>query len=112
MQHRNYNKMKYQSFIFAWIYFLSVVYCNKLLDTWTNLSKQSVIKCEDENFFKWNRSIKEFVKKNSNENKIVNSYKCKDGEIPIEFTFKGKFKDSKLEGPGKLKILGKDENKK
>ena len=104
--------MKYQSFIFAWIYFLSFVYCNKLLDTWTNLSKQSVIKCEDEKNFKWNRLIEEFTGINSNKNKILNSYKCKDGEIPIEFTFKGKFKDSKLEGPGKLKILGTDENKK
>ena len=104
--------MKYRSFIFVWIYFLSFVYCNKLLDTWTNLSKQSVIKCEDENFFNWNRSIKEFTEENSNKNKVVNSYKCTDREMPIEFTFKGKFKDFKLEGPGKLKILGKDEEKK
>ena len=100
--------MKYQSFLFVWIYFLSFVYCNKLLDTWTNLSKQSVIKCEDEKNFNWNRSIEEFTEENSNKNKIVNSYKCTDGERPIEFTFKGKFKDFKLEGPGKLKILGKD----
>ena len=104
--------MKYLSFIFVWIYFLSFVYCNKLLDAWTNLSKQSVIKCEDEHFFNWNRSIKEFTEENSNKNKIVNSYKCTDDERPIKFTFKGKFKDFKLEGPGKLKILGKDERKK
>ena len=104
--------MKYRSFIFVWIYFLSFVYCNKLLDTWTNLSKQSVIKCEDEKNFNWNRSIKEFTEENSNKNKVVNSYKCTDREMPIEFTFKGKFKDFKLEGPGKLKILGKDEEKK
>ena len=104
--------MKYRSFIFVWIYFLSFVYCNKLLDTWTNLSKQSVIKCEDEKNFNWNRSIEEFTEENSNKNKVVNSYKCTDREMPIEFTFKGKFKDFKLEGPGKLKILGKDEEKK
>ena len=76
------------------------------------MSKQTVIKCEDENFFNWNRSIEEFTEENSNKNKIVNSYKCTDGETPIEFTFKGKFKDFKLKGPGKLKILGENEEKK
>ena len=56
--------------------------------------------------------MKEFIETISRENRVVNTLKCGIGEIPdIEFTFKGKIKDFKLEGPGKLRIRKKkDEN--
>ena len=56
--------------------------------------------------------MKEFVETISRKNRVVNTFKCGIGEIPgIEFTFKGKVQNFKLEGPGKLRIHEKkDEN--
>ena len=104
--------MKVVFLLFYLFYFQSLICCNNIQNTWYNLSKQSVIKCHHENYFNWNVSIEKFVDLKSRKNQVVNSFKCGSGEIPAtEFTFKGKIKDFKLEGPGKLRILDKEDEK-
>ena len=96
--------MKLLISIFYFLYFQTLVNGKTLLDNWSNLSKQSVIKCHHENHFKWDISMEESFRVKLT-HKIVDTYKCGNGEIPgTEFTFKGKVKDFKLEGPGKLRI--------
>ena len=97
--------MRFVCFLLVWIHFQSLIKCHKLLDYWNDMSKQSVIKCQDEKYFEWNHSIKDFIGENIYKNQIVNSYKCQNGENPIDFTFKGKVIDFKLEGPGKLRVI-------
>ena len=89
----------------------SMIYCNNLLNNWENLSKLSLIKCPNENYFNWNRTIENFVNTSLNSNKFLISYKCNQDEEPIEFTFKGKINNFQLEGPGKLRIVNKTDRK-
>ena len=76
------------------------------------MSKQGIVKCHHENYFNWNISIEKFFGKNSRKIQAVNTFKCGIGRVPdVDFTFKGKIKDFKLEGPGKLRIYEKSDKK-
>ena len=94
------------------LYFQSLVHCNNLLNNWSNLSKQRIVKCYHDNYFNWNISIEKFVGKNLRKIQAVKTFKCGIGKVPdVDFTFKGKIKDFKLEGPGKLQMYEKSDDK-
>ena len=97
--------------ILRFLYVQELVYCSNLLNNWDYLSKISIIKCQHENYFKWNRTVEEIIKSSAKSDPILQSYKCGNGEKPVKFTFKGKIQDFKLNGPGKLKIHTEDDRK-
>ena len=80
------------------------VITDDFLKNWQLLSEEKPIKCKsstDENFVKnyWrNYGIEGDFRP------ILETYKCKENETSIAFSFKGGVKDFQLSGPGKLKI--------
>ena len=103
-------EMDFFYILFLLLHFLSLVYCNNFFNHWQNLSEQKVIKCQNDKCFNWNRSLEKIFKTDTKKNQVVISYKCNLHESPIEFTFKGKVEDFKLEGPGKLRIINKTDS--
>ena len=92
------------------IYLQSFSDSTTLLDNWKYLSTLSPIKCNQESYIHWNKSIKDYVKTNRNPTQILLSYKCKPNEEPIRFSFKGEIQNYKLNGPGKLRIMDKNDD--
>ena len=69
---------------------------NPILDYWKQVSKISVIKCQEENEWKNNFSPKSLT------NQAVKSKKCEKSDL--HFSFKGQVENYNFQGPGKLRI--------
>ena len=55
---------------------------------------------------------KNLLEKKTRKIQAINTFKCGTGRVPnVNFTFKGRIKNFKLEGPGKLLIYEKSDEK-
>jgi hypothetical protein len=69
---------------------------------WDKMSEKKPVKCSHEDV-SWQEPLSKYVKTKALP-EMIYSGPCKPNETPVQFSFKGKIENFKLEGPGKLKL--------
>ena len=88
---------------------IALTVSNKVLDFWTKMSPQSVVKCHYEPSLEDNleQKFRDLFQTSDGIKPFVYTYKCQPNEKPMKFSFKGQIIDGQLHGAGKLKLRSK-----